>query len=82
MEQRHAMQRARERYGLVYDNQLRTRLLGMIRNGQTFNSQRQSHRVTLHDLNLDGVVVRVAYDRKHGEIVTFLIPPKKESSTG
>jgi hypothetical protein len=76
MEQRHAMQRARERYDLVYDAELRARLLNMIRTGQSLGSKRQSHRVTLHDLELDGVLVRVAYDRKRGEIVTFLTPPK------
>lgn len=69
---RHAMQRARERYGLVYDRDLRAQLIGIIRRGEATMVERQSNRVRVFDLPFEGRTVRVVYDKERGEIVTFL----------
>jgi hypothetical protein len=75
-QRRHAMQRFSERHGLTLDAGLRNRIIKAIRNGRSTPVRRQSHRVSIHDVDLDGRMVRVVYDRKRGEIVTCLtLPP-------
>ncbi len=69
---RHATLRAAERYGLVYDRDLRAQLLAAIRHGDSIVVERQSNRVRVHDISFDGRTVRVVYDRERREIVTFL----------
>lgn len=50
----------------------RARIISAIRDGRSRVVRRQSHRVTIHDVELDETVVRVVYDRRRGEVVTFL----------
>ena len=71
-ERRHAMQRASERYGLVLDRELLAEILDKIRRGRCQLIQRQSLRVAIYDLRIDDQTVRVVYDRKRHELVSFL----------
>jgi hypothetical protein len=76
MQRRHAVQRFSERHGLTLDIGLRNQIVKAIRNGGSTPVRRQSHRVSIHDVDVDGQLVRVVYDRKRGEIVTCLTLPK------
>jgi hypothetical protein len=69
----HARVRAAERYGLVYDRDLRARLRRMVTGQQTEIVERQSKRVSVREAVLDGgLVVRFVWDRETREVVTFL----------
>lgn len=71
-QRRHARRRALERYGLELGAGTRARILEAIHTGRSKLVQRQSHRVVVHDVKLDGRTVRVVYDKSRGELVTFL----------
>ncbi|HVH77971.1 MAG TPA: hypothetical protein VM782_01155 [Stellaceae bacterium] len=71
-ERRHAMQRASERYGLTLDRKLHKEILDKIQRGHCRLIQRQSLRVAIYDITLPEATVRVVYDRKRHELVSFL----------
>lgn len=68
----HSMQRAAQRYGVTLNGETRARIIAEIRGGRSRMVKRQSNRVTIHDLELDGKRLRVVYDRHRAELVTFL----------
>jgi hypothetical protein len=73
---RHARRRAAERYGLQLGRSTRTEIVGLIANSQATLVERQSLRVAVYDVTMaDGYLVRVVYDRKRHELVTFLPRP-------
>lgn len=51
----------------------REEIIAAIRNGRSLIVEKQTNRVTVHDVTLaDGKTVRVVYDKHRGELVTFL----------
>lgn len=71
-ERRHAMQRAKERYGIVLTGAVRDEIVASIRGNRSTVAWRTSNRSVVHDVAYDGRTVRVVYDKARGEIVTFL----------
>lgn len=51
------------------------RIVNVIQSSRSRVVERQSLRVSVHDVDLDGVTVRVVYDRHRKQVVTFLPPP-------
>lgn len=74
MQRRHAMQRARERYGIVLTETVAEQIVGLIQQGRWVDKQRQSLRVAVYDLDFEGQLIRVVYDHKRHELVSFLPP--------
>jgi len=70
----HAIRRAAERYGLRIGKRTLQRLVADIQQGRGTFIRRQSNRVSLWQLNVEGRPVRVVYDRLRKTIVTFLPP--------
>lgn len=70
----HARKRARERLGLELGDDTHRRIVGVIQSSRSRVVERQSHRVTVHDVDLDGATYRVVYDRHRKQVVTFLPP--------
>jgi len=70
----HSFRRAVERYPeLDVTDELRAEIVGQIRSNKSTTVEKQSGRVTIHDVTLSsGHVVRVAYDKRRGCIITFL----------
>jgi IS30 family transposase len=69
----HSFRRAVERYDLDLTDELRQEIIGQITSNKSSPVEVQSHRVTIHDVELeDGTIVRVAYDKKRGQLITFL----------
>lgn len=69
----HARRRARERYGLEFGPTTESEVLRVIQSSRSRLIERQSNRVSVHEVTLgDGLVVRVVYDRKRKQVVTFL----------
>lgn len=73
-QRRHARGRALERYGLEFGPATRDAVLRAIQTGRSTHVAKQSHRVSVHDVDVEGATVRVVYDRQRKEVVTFLRP--------
>lgn len=71
-QRRHARVRAMERYGMELGPATRGRIIDAIRTGRSSMVERQTLRVSVHDVTIDERIVRVVYDRRRKEIVTFL----------
>ena len=68
----HAKMRAKERFDLDLVTQDLTNMILMIYNNQAKLVEHQSKRISVHDLEYNGVNMRVVYDSFRKEIVTFL----------
>lgn len=68
----HSWRRAHERYGLDLTDELREEIISQIRTGKSIAVEKQSERVSVHDVHVAGQVVRVAYDKSRGQLITFL----------
>lgn len=79
---RHARERGRERYGVEMGSNLEAFIVRQITSGRSRPVERQSLRVSVHDVTLeDGQVVRVVYDKERRQIVTFLpMPPRDHAA--
>lgn len=76
---RHARERGRERYGVEMGADLERFIIGRITSGRSTPVERQSLRVSVHDVTLDdGQHVRVVYDKERRQIVTFLPMPERD----
>jgi hypothetical protein len=71
---RHAQRRAKERYGLLINKRERREIIGMIREEKASFIQRHSLRVSEFSVSYMGRDVRVLYDKKRHELITFLPP--------
>lgn len=69
---RHANRRAYERFGL--EPAQVDSLVQMIRAGDSTFVERQSNRVVVHDVNLEGTMIRVVYDTSRKAVITVLHP--------
>ena len=74
----HSRRRAYERYGIELGPASRKAIVGAIQGGLSRPVERQSLRVTVHDVEFDGGVVRVVYDSRRKELVTFLPTPESD----
>jgi hypothetical protein len=77
-QRRHARSRAFERYGLEIGADSHSRIVEAIQQGRSRHVETQSLRVVIHDVDLDGLTVRVVYDRQRKQIATFLPRPNPE----
>jgi Zn-dependent oligopeptidase len=68
----HAKVRALQRYDLDITNEDLRKIVGIIQNNRAKLVMRQSHRVSVWDLEYEGKQVRVAYDKSRSSIATFL----------
>lgn len=68
----HASRRAAERYGMKFGRAEQREFVKAIQTGKSTVIEKQSHRVTVHELIIEGEPVRVVYDRIRKTIVTFL----------
>jgi hypothetical protein len=76
----HSFRRALERYPeLDLTDEVRAEIITAIREGKSSPVERQSNRVSVHDVTLkSGHVVRVVYDRQRGRLITFLYKDDKD----
>ena len=73
-ERKHAMRRCRERLGIcLTDNDMHV-LIKEIQENRAKFVERQSNRVTVWELLVQGHTVHVVYDKHTKQIVTFLWP--------
>ena len=73
----HAKKRFLERYGLVFSKEVRLKFERLIRCHQSCIVEKQSNRISVHDVIYNGEVYRVVYDKNRKTIVTAL-PPEKQ----
>jgi hypothetical protein len=69
---RHAARRANERYGLQLSIHDLHRIIHDIQDGRASFVVKQSHRVSLFDVDVQDQKIRVAYDRVRKSIATVL----------
>lgn len=68
----HARRRAMTRYGIKLTLNMHDRIVSKIYlNGSTL-VERQSNRISIHDVSVEGKVYRVVYDNTRKVLVTFL----------
>lgn len=70
----HAKRRALERYGAALSGRDLDRIVRAIQGGQSTPLKRQSQTRSIHKVTLHGTAFVVVYQRKTGEICTFLPP--------
>lgn len=70
----HARKRARERHGVELGADSLRKIVDVIQSSRSRLVERQSLRVSVHDVDLDGATYRVVYDRNRKQVVTFLPP--------
>lgn len=73
-QKRHAKRRALQRFGIELTDEKRQNILNQINSGKSRLVRRQSHRVAIHEVTLDGVLIHVVYDKHRKEVVTLLPP--------
>jgi hypothetical protein len=73
-QKRHAKIRALERYAIGLTNQGLDQAVKMIQKGKATFIERQSLRVTVWEMDIDGKRVRVVYDKLRKNLATFLPP--------
>lgn len=74
----HAKTRAYQRYGLILNREKLQAVVRDIKTGKATFVEKQSLRVSVFDVLIEGQMCRVVYDRHRHEVVTFL--PNEESS--
>jgi hypothetical protein len=69
---RHAMRRANERYGIRLTQHDLVTIIRDIQDGRAAFVVKQSHRVSLFDVDVQETKIRVAYDKVRKSIATVL----------
>lgn len=69
---RHAKKRWFERTGEPLTAESHSQIVAMIQRGESKVYDKQSHRVTVHLVNLSGKEWRVVYDKTRKQIITIL----------
>lgn len=69
---RHAKMRAMERFNLNLSDVQYKQMCSMIKQGKCKIIDKQSSRVSIHELNWEGKNLVVAYDKERHTIITFL----------
>ncbi len=73
----HAKNRAKERYGIDFTRKKHDEVVCIIHSSKFLHTEELTRRVRLYDIMLDGVLVRILFDRKRQQVITFL--PIKEA---
>jgi hypothetical protein len=82
-ERRHARRRAEERYGINAGPATRQEIARKIRGSKAKLIRRTSLNVAVYEVQLDdGPLVKVVWDRKRAEVVTFLPPDDRGERDG
>ena len=78
----HAKRRMYARYGIVLTQQAKEEVVKAIQAGDGVATfiEKQSIRVSVWDVPLEGQVVRVVYDKQRKEVVTVLPPGGEDTS--
>ena len=63
-----------ERFGLTINRNDLRKIKWMIQDNQTRIVEKQSNRATRHELEWEGHLIHVIYDKQRGELVTALLP--------
>lgn len=71
-QRRHAYSRGLLRYDIELTDELHKRLVRAVQRNETTPVEKQSNRVSVHELDIDGEPVRFVYDRLRKTVVTFL----------
>lgn len=71
---RHAKRRANERFGIHLDQNSECQMVKQIQNGQAKLLDRQSQRISVWGIEIQGQKVAVVYDNVRKAIVTFMYP--------
>ncbi len=72
---KHARKRFKKRFQIdINDNQY-IQIINKIQKGRAEFIRRQSNRVSVWDVDFEGKLIRVVYDKKTTAIVTALYPP-------
>jgi len=69
---RHFKNRLSERYGVQATNEDINKYVQMIQEGRGRIVMKQSRRVSVWDLTINEKIIRVAYDKNRGELITAL----------
>lgn len=73
---RHALKRAWDRFGLrERDVQV---VVEMVQQGRSTLVEKQSNRISIHQVEFNGQRMHVAYDKVHKAPVTFLYPDQQD----
>lgn len=73
-QRQHAKRRFQERFGIELNKAKRQEIVGMIRGHKATFILHQTNRMSLWDVTTDHQVIRVAFDKNRGEIVTAMWP--------
>lgn len=74
-QRRHARWRAEERFGVVFGPQESAAVVAAIRAGKATFVRRQSNRVTVFAVEVDGRPAHAVYDKHTKQVVTLMRPP-------
>ena len=74
---RHARKRFQQRFGVILTKDLKTRILNLIHKGYASFVEKQSNRISLFDIEVEGQKIRVVYDKIRKNIVSALYPDKE-----
>lgn len=76
-QQRHARQRFRERFGIELKPHVAQAIIRGIRDGKAKLVERQSLRVVVYRVSIEGKEMDIVYDRTRKTVVTALYPEAK-----
>jgi hypothetical protein len=68
----HARRRSLERYGIDLSSRKQILIVGKIQRGESEMVERQSLRISVHEVELEDEKLRVVYDKNRQSIVTVL----------
>ena len=71
-QRKHAKLRALQRYDIDFTRTEHDALVRRIQNGEGQFVERQSHRISVFKIDVQGQTVKVVYDKQRKTIVTFL----------
>jgi phage FluMu gp28-like protein len=78
---KHAKQRAMERYGIDLNRHKRLEIVHMIQHGKATCVRKQSHRVSIFSLQYENQEIVVVYDKQRKTLASFLPLEAKEEDT-
>lgn len=78
---KHARRRFKARFDISLNDNQYKQIVNRIKKGRADFVRRQSNRVTIWDLDFEGQLIRVVYDKKTSAVVTALYPDGKPLET-
>lgn len=74
---RHCSRRFCERFGIYLDNNTQHKIIQQIQKGKAKFVERQSLRITVFEIEIEGELVKIVYDKIRKTIVTALYPERE-----